>query len=553
MKHDDASFQHGDVPAMELSRRRAGGGPMDDRVPTRSGFDLARDVWSRRKWLAILVFVGLFAPALTVAKSVPNVYRSTATFIVEPQKVSEAFVRLPEASIRSFWTNELETRLHTISQETLSRARLEELITRFDLYRDLRRVSPEAAVERMRRDIKLEPREVGQTGVWGATIAFTLSYRGTNPKIVAEITNTLSSFYVEKNLSIREHQASATTEFLRAQLEAAKAKLDEQERRVREFKQRSGDELPQQVAANLAILMRLNDQVRLNSDRHLRATERRMALVKQLGDMGSPSVPDSPAARLARLKVELIELRERFTDKYPEVVRVKAEIAALERALAQADPNGRSVGERETPADPTQLRLKQELSKVDAELKGIEAEDQQVRRDIAAYQRRVESAPEREQQLQALSRDYEAARELHLSLLKRYEDAQLGERMEEQKGAQFRILDPAIPAKQPAGPNRLLLLVYGLMLSLGVAAGAVVLAERLDTSIHTIDDLRARIPVPVLVSIPRMITGSDVRRRRARVALATVSVTLGLALIVGASAYLGHGNEQLALVLARGR
>src|SRR5439155_24244042 len=138
--------------------------------------------------------------------------------------------------------------------------------------------------------------------------------------------------------------------------------------RMLELQQRPDDDIPQQVASNLAILMRLNDQVRLNSDRHLRATERRMALVKQLGDMGSPSVPDSPAARLARLKVELIELRERFTDKYPEVVRVKAEIAALERALAQADPNGRSVGGRETPAHPTQLPLKQELSKVDAEL-----------------------------------------------------------------------------------------------------------------------------------------------------------------------------------------
>jgi hypothetical protein len=96
-------------------------------------------------------------------------------------------------------------------------------------------------------------------------------------------------------------------------------------------------------------------------------------------------------------------------------------------------------------------------------------------------------------------------------------------------------------------------IVFGLMLSLGMAAGAIVLAERLDTSLHTVDELRARTPVPVLVSIPRMITDSDARRYRQRVALAALSVVLGLGLIVGASAYVARGNEQLASMLARGR
>src|SRR5439155_12145714 len=132
------------------------------------------------------------------------------------------------------------------------------------------------------------------------------------------------------------------------------------------------------------------------------------------------------------------------------------------------------------------------------------------------------------------------------ALLKRYEDALLAERMEQQKGDQFRILDPAIPSKQPAGPNRRLLILYGLMLSLGMAAGAVVLAERLDTSVHTVDDLKARTLVPVLVSIPRITTDSDARRHRQRVALATVAPALGLARLVGMSAYIAHGHEHPA-------
>jgi protein tyrosine kinase modulator len=520
--------------------------PGDDRAPRGSDFDRARDVWSRRKWLAMLVLIGVFTPILTIAKSVPDIYRSTATVLVEYQQVAEAVVRPSEGFLRSFWTNELETRLHTISQETLSRGRLQELITRFDLYSDLRRVSPEAAIERMRGDIKIEPREVGERGVWGATIAFALSYRGMHPGTVAEVTNALASSYVEKNLRVRERQATSTTQFLQTQLAAAKTQLDEQERRVREFKQRYGSELPERFA----ILERLSTLVRLNSDSQLQGMERRAALAKQLGELElSTGGPDAPAARLARLKLELIELRQRFTDIYPEVIRVKAEIAALERALAEPDPNGPPGA----PAVPTLPRLKQMLSELDAQTKALKAEEQRLRQDIAAYQRGLENAPEREQQLHTLSRGYEAAKEAHSSLLKRYEDAQLAERMEQQKGAQFRILDPAIPSKQPAGPNRRLLILYGLMLSLGMAVGAVVLAERLDTSLHTVDDLRAKIPVPVLVSIPRVITAWDARRHRQRVALAGISVTLGLVLIVGASAYIAYGNEQLTAMLARGR
>lgn len=509
-------------------------------------FARVRETWSRRKWLAMLVFIGVLAPVLTIAKSVPNIYRSTAIVLVEPKQLAEAVVRpSSEASARSFWTNELETRLHTISQEILSRARLEELISRLGLYPDLRGVSLEAANERMRRDIKIEPREVGQTGVWGATIAFTLSYRGTEPKTVAEVVNALASSYVEGNLKIRERQATSTTEFLRAQLAAAKVRLDEQERRIREFKQRYGSELPERFA----MVERLSTLVRLNGESQLGAMERRAALGKQLGELElSAGGADTPAARLARLKLELIELSERFTDKYPEVIRVKGEIAALERGPAAPDQDGRSG----QPTDPTLRRLKQLLNELDAQTKALKTEEQRLRREIAAYQRGLENAPEREQQLQALSRDSEAAKELHASLSKRHEDALLAEQMERQKGDQFRILDPAIPANQPAGPNRLLLVVYGLMLSLGVSAGAVVLAERLDTSFHSLDELRSFTKLAVLASIPHVGNAAETARLTRRRWLATVSITLGLVLVVLATYHVANGNAQLVRMLSRG-
>ena len=237
---------------------------MDDATQRGAVLERIQTVWRRRKWLGVLVFTVPFAAATSVILSLPSLYRSTATVLVERQQVPEAFVR-PTV------TSELETRLQTISQEILSRSRLEGLISRFGLYADLRKhESSEEILERMRRDIRLEIRSADSRGRQSVTVAFALSYRGRDPQTVALVTNTLASFYIEENLKARERQASGTTEFLKAQLTGTSKRLDEQERRVSEFKRRYLSEMPQQAQSNLASLEAFNTQLRLNSDNQVR-------------------------------------------------------------------------------------------------------------------------------------------------------------------------------------------------------------------------------------------------------------------------------------------
>lgn len=506
-----------------------------------SGLEVARAMWSRRKLLAILVCAGSLAGAMTIAVSLPSIYRSGATVLVERQQVSETFVR-PSV------TGELDTRLQTISQEILSRARLGALIDRFDLYPDVRRrVSREAAIERARRDIQVELRGVEQTGGRGPTIAFTVSFRGRDPDTVARVANALASFYVEQNLKIRERQATDTTQFLDVQLQETKRRLDEEEQRISEFKRRHIGELPEQVAVNLATLERMNTQLALNNNSQMRAVERRTALAEQLagGEPLRAGDEDIPAARLARLRLELAQMQRLYSEKYPDVIRLKAEIAAAEQQLAEAGPSA--------PAEPAVPGLQKSLSELDAEISALKTEEQRLQRAIAAYQRRVEAAPEREQEFQEMSRDYRATKERYDSMLKRYQDAQVAQDMERrQSGEEFRLLDPAIPARGPSAPNRNRVALLGALFSIGAAAAAVVLAERLDTSFHTVDDLRAFTRIPVLVTIPRIVSAADSNRRRRRLGLAAVSIPLGLALVVLASYYVAHGNEQLVSMLSRG-
>ena len=500
---------------------------------TGSGFTRAGEIWRRRKWLGITVFAGVLAISLGIVAALPPMFRSRATVLVDREQVPEAFVR-------SAVSGEVETRIQRISQEVLSRERLAGLIERFNLYPQLPRPSTnESAIEEMRRDIQLEPKVVDQGGRI-TTVGFGLSYRGTDSVKVADVTNALAGLYVERNSKIRARQASGTAEFLKTQLTDMKAKLDDQERRI--------GQAPLPLEAEVAGLERLNMRLRVNTDRQLRAMDRRERLVKEAEGpvlTATPgAAPETPAARLAKLKQDLAELKTRYTDKYPDVIRVKGEIAALE---ARAEPS-----RPETTAAAPRVG-KDALAEVDAELRMLKDEERTVQRQIASFEHRTEDAPKRQQEFQRQARDYATTKEFYQSLLKRYEDAQIAESMEQgQKSEQFRILDAAVPSKEPLAPNRMRLGLLALAVSLGVAALAAMLRERLDTSFHTVDDLRAFSRVPLIAGIPPLVTERDLRHRRWRLGLVTASLVVGIGIATGGSYLLAHNSEQLTRLLSGG-
>jgi uncharacterized protein involved in exopolysaccharide biosynthesis len=189
----------------------------------------------------------------------PAIYQSTATILIEQHQVPEAFVQSPI-------TGRIEFRLQTITQEVLSRSRLESLIDRFDLYPDLRqRVPLQQVIERMRQDILLD-----QKGYQGpqkqlkdeVTVAFAISYKGRDPQQVAQVANTLASFYLEEGLKGHEQQAEIRANFLRGQLDEMKQTLEGQEQHLRQLKEHYMGELPEQLQANVAFLGNLNTILR---------------------------------------------------------------------------------------------------------------------------------------------------------------------------------------------------------------------------------------------------------------------------------------------------
>ena len=206
------------------------------------------EILRRRIWYLVIPFLVIMIGTVIYATFAPRLYKASTLVLVTPQKVPESFVQ-PTV------TSRIEERLQSISQEVMSRTRLEQVINDFGLYKDeSKNLSHEEVVELMQKDIKVELPKKEEKGY------FTISYIGKDPNIVTTIANRLSSLFIEENLRFREQQAVGTTEFLASELATNKAKLEELEAAVAQYKRQHMGELPEQRDANLRILEQLQNQ-----------------------------------------------------------------------------------------------------------------------------------------------------------------------------------------------------------------------------------------------------------------------------------------------------
>ncbi len=230
------------------------------------------EILRRRMWYIIIPFVLIVAGASIYTIIAPREYKASTLVLVTPQSV-------PENLVQATVTSKIAERLQSISQEVTSRTRLETIITEFRLYeKKHKNLSKEEMVELMRKNIKVElPTKKDEKGGF-----FSISFINDNPNIAAAVTNRLSSLFIEENLKIREQQASGTTEFLTNELAAAKAKLDQMETNVTNYKRRFMGGLPEQRDTNLKILEQMQMQNQRISESLRAAQDRKLFIQKQL-------------------------------------------------------------------------------------------------------------------------------------------------------------------------------------------------------------------------------------------------------------------------------
>jgi polysaccharide chain length determinant protein (PEP-CTERM system associated) len=460
--------------------------------------ELFRSVGRRPGWFLVPVVLGL-AGALAALHFLPPVYRSYTEVMVVAQKV-------PADYVKPTVTADIDDRLKTIEQQITNRTNIERIIREMDLYPEQRRaMAMEDVVDEMRRNDLAVQRQ--------GTSVFRIYFKSRDPKKAAATANRVAELFIQENLKLREDQAQGTSSFLDSELVQAKRKLEDQEDRVAAFKQIHMGELPEQRDTNLRAVSQLQDKLGINNDAIDRAETRKLLLQSQIAELrqqASAPAPVAPAApagpsRLDQLRTELAELRSRYTDRHPDVVRLQAEIAQLER---MPPPAPTPAPQQVAPSQATALRidpeLKGQLDSVDYEIRNLQVERQRILDDISRYQARLENTPRVEQELLSLSRDYESIQHSYESLLDKQTQARLAENLEKrQQGEQFKILDKAVPPTEPYFPKPLLLLAAGL--AVGCLAGILLalLRDQTDSTYVDGETLQQAFPgVRVLATIP---------------------------------------------------
>ena len=514
--------------------------------------DLAKHwgILCRRRWWLALPAFGIWFLVWITGWFLPVEYRSETVILVEQQRVPEQYVISNVAA-------DLQERLQSMTQQILSRTRLLRIMDDFNLYPEVRsRLSADELVERMRKDIQIEL--VQAPNRRGDLTAFKIAYLSSDAQLAQKVTSKLTSLFIDENLKARQQQSEETTQFLDSQLEEARIDLSDQETRVKEFKSHNLGELPEQVQSNVQILSGMQTRLQQEMDSLAQAKQQSVYLESLLnqwrsmesnlapGGAGSPT-PPALDQELQRLRSQLADLSSHYTDKHPDIRKLKDQIAKTQRLKQQlenevaASQSSTSNAQEPRPGSYADLQAMSPRMEVESQLKAnrLEIENRQrsikqLEQQIGEYQSRLNLTPVREQQLAGLTRDYEQSRKNYEELLAKRDQSEMATNLEKrQEGEQFRILDaPSLPQK-PYSPNRLKLSLIGLVAGLVIGMGSVAGAELADDRIYSKEDFQKIVTAPVLAEIPPLPTPSEEQQDQRMSILQWLSLCL-LALVTAA-------------------
>jgi polysaccharide chain length determinant protein (PEP-CTERM system associated) len=493
----------------------------------------------RSKWLVVLPFAIGMLGSQFVARRLPQLYRSETLIQVIPQQI-------PQSIVKSTVSSSLEDRLPAISEQIMSRSRLERIITDFNLYqRERARGVMEDVVTRMRTDIK-GPVLVGRE-------SFRLSYVSSEPKVAQKVTERLASLYIEENLRDRANQAEGTNQFLESQLADAKRRLLEGEKKLADYQRQYAGQLPSEQPANLQAIANTQMQLQAVSESINRARERRLLVERQLADGQTfPSgaiAPETTAAsgpmttaqqlQAARARLEAYKLQ--YTADHPDVRALERTIHDLE---ARADEEARrppqpAAAVAMSPAEALrQKRIREltaDLEVIDHQIAANQLEETNLKKRLADYQAKVDSVPTRQAELVELTRDYATLQLTYNNLLAKQEESKLVANLERrQVGEQFRMLDPASLPEKPYNYRLRIAVAAGTALG-GLLVGLALVAflEYRDSSFKSEEEVLRVLNLPVLALVPVLVQEHErkVLRRKS-----IVGVCLAAVVVIASSA-----------------
>jgi polysaccharide chain length determinant protein (PEP-CTERM system associated) len=530
--------------------------------------ELARMVW-RRKWLIALPTAAVAVAVAAVVWRLPDVYESRTLLTVRPAAIAAQ-------DVAQLSDSDLTLRINTITQEVTSRSTLQPLIERFNLYPVERRrgASMDELVERMRtKDLKITL----NTSRNDITNGFFLAFRGQDPRDTQKVTEALAAKYVESQRTASSDQTRLTKDFFDERVNQQKQKLDAIDARRLAAMQRNMSSLPSQTQAlvgrlaglreeqkaRLAEIGRVNDQIaflkRAASDLSKVNQQQVEEVVAQMQDpKGTPAYAELVKSKAA-LEAQLADLALTFKPAAPEMKSVQKQIDGIQAQMNEM------VTDQKRKVEETRNRME---NKIDPRVKSYEAETTRLaseakrqqdlldraESDIAAVGQQLSGVPVTEVELEAIQREYQTEKTIYDQMVEQQNRAEtMAQVAGRAQGESIAVIDPASLPQQPVAPKRPLLMLLGLFVGLGcgVALAAAFEGPRLLT-VQTSEDAEHYTGLPVLVTLPILLTAREQRKLKARRAVLAFAAVVATVLSAPALAFVLSRLHIIELFAARG-
>ncbi len=527
----------------------------------------------RRRGLLLAIAVPIAVLVILLAATLPDVYTSTALVGIDEPTTSQS---MAGASVESSYADQYVTNLKGI---VLTDANLRRLAREQNLYPRMKD-DEDAMLKRLKRDIGvaivttpiLDPRTGREREV---VDAFTLSYDNRSPDKAQAGAQWLVAAFLAEHRRQRQGRASSTAEFYAKEAERIRTHVAGLEAKLAEFKRANYGQLPELTEVNMSIMDRTQSQLEqidmqartLRQERVFLASQleaaraagpeagtlrsleeefnrRRstydeshpdmIALRRQIDSLRygtSASAGTSLSSQLAAKRSTLAQARQRYGAEHPDIRKLQRDIDTLETRIRSGERGDVEMSD----GTPVGMQLRTQINAIDTQLASLSVRGAELRAKLAGLEQNVTAAPQVEREYANATRDLAIGREKYEQLLNRQMDAEVNEAaIVGGRADEFRLIQSPMKPGAPSKPQRLAILLIGLIAALVLALTVTVAAEAIDPKVRGARDIRDLLEVSPLVAIPAIRNSRSRRRNAWRFAVTSIGGVMGIWIVFNA-------------------
>jgi capsular exopolysaccharide synthesis family protein len=331
-----------------------------------------------------------------------------------------------------------------------------------------------------------------------------------NPVLAAQIANGLADAFLDVRRDLISQQAESAIRYIGGQLPAAQAKMQRSASALAQYQSKNGiADADQQTQAALTALAALDTKLTsLQVDRRQAAAQlgvvtEQLAATPALSNGGHQTAQNPVVAQLrtqlAQVSVQLRTALNQYTEEHPTVKALRSQETQIQHELAVTPAT--IIAQEATVSNPAHQALTQQTSTLRAQIASDDAQTAALKSERARQEPIIRGLPLRAAALVQLKRQAKQDEDVYNALQHKYGEARVAQTT---TLSDVSVISRAAASDAEIRPNLMINLAAGLLVALFLGIAATFIAERIDGSLKTEEDVTERLMLPVLASVPEL-------------------------------------------------